>query len=390
MSELERVIAASPDSTGASALLVVSLVSDGRLDEAEKAARAFRERASDNPLPPYLLAAVALARKDLTGGRQYLEEALKLDPNFAPAALSLAALDIQAGRKADAKRRYEEVISRTPNSVPAMLGLAQLALEERDTKAAQSWLDKAAEADPKDLRARIAKIDLLLAAGEKEPALSAARELESQAPNNPVALQVLARTQFATGDQENAIGTYRRLVTLAPDSAAAHYQLGQALRQSGKLEEAANEFDAATAIAPNMLDAWRARADIKRRAEGIAAARALAASLSDRIGPAEAHALEGDLLFAEGKFAEAAELYRSPIQGTAKRARGSQSFHRAVEGRAKLASSGCPHRVARQPSRRQGSSLRALDAIHPDRDNSMRLARKPSNSCRLRRTSRPT
>ena len=144
VSELERVVAASPDSTGASALLVVSLVSDGRLDEADKAAHAFRERASDNPLPPYLLAAVALARKDLTGGRQYLEEALKVDPNFVPAALSLAALDIQAGRKADAKRRYEEVISHAPKSVPAMLGLAQLALEEDDTTSCRSWLDKAA------------------------------------------------------------------------------------------------------------------------------------------------------------------------------------------------------------------------------------------------------
>ena len=218
VSELERVIAESPDSTGASALLVVSLASDGRLDEAEKAARAFRERASNNPLPPYLLAAVAFARKDLTGGRQYLEEALKVDPNFAPAALGLAALDAQAGHKADAKRRYEEVISRTPNSVPAMLGLAQLALEERDTKAAQSWLDKAAAADPKDLRPRIAKVDLLLATGQTEPALSAARELESQAPNSPIALQVLARTQLAAGEQADAIGTYRRLVTLAPDS----------------------------------------------------------------------------------------------------------------------------------------------------------------------------
>ena len=294
-SELERVIAESPNSAGASALLVVSLASDGQLDEAEKAARAFRERASDKPLPLYLLAAVAVAQKDLTGARQYLEEALKLDSNFAPAALSLAALDLQAGRKADAKRHYEAVISRTPNSVQAMLGLAQLALDERDTKAALSWLDKAAAADPKDLRARVAKVELLLAAGQTEPALSAAHELESQAANSPLALQVLARTQLAAGQQADAIATNRRLVALAPDSAGAHYELGQALRQSGKLEDAANEFDAATAIAPSMVDAWRARAEIKRRADGIAAARALAASLSDRIGPAEAHGLEGDL-----------------------------------------------------------------------------------------------
>ena len=310
-SELERIVAASPDSAGGSALLVVSLLSNQQLDEADKAARAFRDRAANNPLPRYLQAAVALARKDVDGGRQYFEDALKVDPNFAPAALGLAALDIEAGRQADAKRRYEEVITGNPNSVPALLGLAQLAIKERNNAAALSWLDKAADADPKDLRARIAKVDFLMATGQGEQAVSAARDLERSAPNNPVALQVLGRAQSAAGDKESAIEAYRRLVALAPDSAEAHYQLGEALRQSGKLDEAAHEFDAATAITPTMLDAWRARADIKRKVEGIAAARALAASLSDRIGLAEAQALEGDLLFAEGKFAEAAEMYRS-------------------------------------------------------------------------------
>ena len=60
-----------------------------------------------------------------------------------------------------------------------------------------------------------------------------------------------------------------------------------------------------------MLDAWRARVDIKRRVEGVAAARSLAGSLEDRIGSAEVHALEGDLSFAEKQYAEAAKSYRA-------------------------------------------------------------------------------
>ena len=104
----------------------------GDLTRLRRSLARFARRAANDPLAPYLLGGVALARRDLTGGRQYLEETLKLDPNFAPASLSLAALDTLAGRKADAKRRYEDVISRAPKSLPAMLGLAQLALEERD------------------------------------------------------------------------------------------------------------------------------------------------------------------------------------------------------------------------------------------------------------------
>ena len=179
VNELEGIISASPESAEASALLVVSLTSEGRLDEAEKAANAFRERAPDKPLPLYLLGSVALSRNDPTTARQHFEEALKVDPNFFQAALSLAALDIQQGHRADAKQRYQSLLSRTPNNVQAMLALAQLALDEHDNNAAQNWLDKAVAADPKDPRPRAAKVGLLLVTGQTGPALLAAREFET-------------------------------------------------------------------------------------------------------------------------------------------------------------------------------------------------------------------
>ena len=135
--------------------------------------------------------------------------------------------------------------------------------------------------------------------------------MKPASPNSPVALKVLAQAQFADGQQDAAIETYRHLVAVAPDSAESHYLLGQALRQSGKQEEAATEFDAATGIAPTMIDAWRARLDIKRKAEGIAAARALAESLNDRIGSVAVRTLEAELLIAEKQYGQAAELYRA-------------------------------------------------------------------------------
>ena len=309
--ELESIIAASPDSAEASALLVVSLVSQGRLDEAEKAANAFRQRAADKPLPLYLLASVAASRNDMTTARQHFEEALKVDPDFFQASLSLAALDRQQGHAVEAKQRYQDLLSRSPNNVLAMLGLAQLAIDAHDNNAALNLLDKAAAADAKDPRPRVAKVELLLTTGQTEPALLAAREFQTSAPNSPVALKVLAGAQLAAGRQDDAIETYRSLVALAADAADSHYLLGQALRQSGKQEEAAAEFDAATGIAPTMIDAWRARLDIKRKAEGIAAARALAQSLNDRIGSVAVRTLEAELLIAEKQYGDAAELYRA-------------------------------------------------------------------------------
>ena len=116
----------------------------------------------------------------LTAARQHFEEALKVDPNFFQAALSLAALDRQQGHTAEAKQRYQDLLSRTPNNVLAMLGLAQLALDEHDNNAALSWLDKAAAADAKDPRPRVAKVELLLTTGQTEAALVAAREFRNQ------------------------------------------------------------------------------------------------------------------------------------------------------------------------------------------------------------------
>lgn len=317
ITELERVIADTPDATAANSLLVLTLVRDGRLDDAEKAARALREKAADKPVSHFLLASIALRRNDTAAGRAALEEALRVDADFLPAALTLALLDRQTGRSDEARQRYEKVLSRKPQNLQAMLGLAQLSVDKRDIDDALTWLNKAAAANPKAVRPLAVKVDLLLAQGRAPAALAAARAMETRAPNNPSTLDALARSQLAEGNQASAIRTYRRLVSVTPDSSVAHYRLGQVLREAGKLDEAAEAFDAATAISPRMQTAWRGRADIVRRKEGIDAARKLAVGLADRIGALDATRLEADLLFDEKQFVEATQLYRKVFDGQA-------------------------------------------------------------------------
>jgi putative PEP-CTERM system TPR-repeat lipoprotein len=187
--------------------------------------------------------------------------------------------------------------------------LAQLALDDDQTDAALEWLDKAAAADPTATRPVAVKVNVLLAHGRAQAAQVAVRELQSRAPNQPGTLEALARVREAMGDQASAIDAYRRLVSATPGSADAHRRLGQALLQFGNLQDAAASFQAATELAPDMVHAWRGRVEIKRRTEGVAAARQLASSLADRIDPIVASVIEADVLFVEGHHAEAADLY---------------------------------------------------------------------------------
>ena len=115
----------------------MSLVSDGRT----RRSRQGGARLSQNGPPTIRCRFICWQplpspAKTVQRGRQDLEEALKLDPNFSPAALSLAVLDLKAGRKAEAKQRYEEVTSRTPKSVPGHAWFGAACLEERDIKTA--------------------------------------------------------------------------------------------------------------------------------------------------------------------------------------------------------------------------------------------------------------
>jgi len=60
------------------------------------------------------------------------------------------------------------------------------------------------------------------------------------------------RRLLSAGDVDGAIAQFRSAVSSSPDYGQAHYQLGLALRQKGASEESSNEFRRAAELDPQL------------------------------------------------------------------------------------------------------------------------------------------
>jgi len=61
------------------------------------------------------------------------------------------------------------------------------------------------------------------------------------------------RRLLNAGDIDGAISQFQTAIQAVPNYAMAHYQLGLALRQKGKKEEAGKEFGKAAALDPHLV-----------------------------------------------------------------------------------------------------------------------------------------
>lgn len=121
--------------------------SAGRLDEAARLYGDVLEHDPDNKFAHYNLGLIEQIRG---GGRAEAEyrEALRIDPNFAPALFNLAIIRAQAGSVQEAIDLYRRVIGVDPKHADAHLNLGFLLREIGQNAEGDAELAKATELDP--------------------------------------------------------------------------------------------------------------------------------------------------------------------------------------------------------------------------------------------------
>jgi TolB-like protein/Flp pilus assembly protein TadD len=162
-----------------------------------------------------------------------LNEALAIDPGFAPAWSELGALYWwQANR------------------------FVQYSLEQAVHKARRA-IGRALEIDPRYGRAHqllgilAMRYDYDFATASWN--LRRAREFN---PGDSSILETLARLNEALGRLDEAISLMHQSVALDPVSSNAHYVLGRMLYRAKRLEEAADSFQTALSLNPEQWGAW--------------------------------------------------------------------------------------------------------------------------------------
>lgn len=266
MGELEAAVNLGQNVLQADTLLVLTAIQNGDYGRARDVAKKLAGRMPESALPLDLLASVALAKGDAAQAATYWWRALKIQPDYAPAALRLAQLAEDENNTSDAVSILREYLEDNPDSIQVMLALAEIARKVGDNAKRLHWLERARKEGGNMPEPLLTLSGYYLDNGNAMQALTMAREAAEQAPDDMRVLHGLGAAQLAAGNTANAINTYGELVDLQPEDAAVRHAYANALYVGGQQQAAIREWRQVLRLDSGFLPALGARAEIALKA----------------------------------------------------------------------------------------------------------------------------
>jgi len=310
LSDLAMATTLDPKSSRATMALVQTELGLKHFDKALAAADALAKQEPKNPQVYNLKGAVNMVKGDVPAARAALEQALTLDPTFAPAVKNMARLDLVEKKPEVAKGRYEKVLEKDKNNVDAMNSLGQLAMLQNRQDEATSWFEKASNASPNAVAPAVTLGMQYLRTNQAPKALKLARQFQTANQTNPELLDLLGQAQVANKDLNGALETYSKLANVLPKSAMPQMRLAAVHMTMKNNAAAADDIKRAVELQPELVPARMAQIELAMRNgrpdEALAVARQMQ-KMNDKspVG----FATEGDVLLAQHKAAQAVPAY---------------------------------------------------------------------------------
>lgn len=310
MAELESAVVLDPGQYMADMVLLQTLLTKKEYDKALLTIAGLEKKQPNNPVTFNLKGAAYIGKNDFASARKSFERALMLQPTYVAAAINLAQLDLRDKNPQAARSRLDAVLAKDKTNLEAMVALANLAASQGKEGEHVNWLEKAAKGNPTALQPRTALARYYVQKKEPKKALALAREAQTANPASPDALDLLGSIQLAADENENALTTYRKLATLAPRSPLAHLKLASVQVKLKDTAAAKASLKKALELKPDYLEAATAFALLEvqagRHAEALKFAQQIQRQAPQSPG---GFALEGGILMAQTKYAEAARAY---------------------------------------------------------------------------------
>lgn len=316
LAPLEAAYKRDPSQTRAGAALAVLYMRAQQPRRAAELAASLIKREPGSAEFHNLLGTARGQLGDSARARASFEQALKLDPAFAPAELNLARLAIAQGALDAAAAHLGRVLARDDKHVEALVEMGLLAERRGQIAEATRWLQKAADhSAPGDVKPDLMLMAHHLRGDRVAAAQETVKKLNLKAPDNLSVLMANAKVALAAQDRAGARLYLTRasrgaefdsdaqvqvayMQLQAQDAKGAQYSLSKAL-------QAAPEHLAAQAL---MVEAELALGEPVRAEES---ARSLAARYPKR---AVGHLLVGDVAIARGQWQAAIDAYRRAQQ----------------------------------------------------------------------------
>ncbi len=282
--------------------------------KALKLATTLVQTKPDNPVGYNLQGAAYLGKHDLANARKSFEKALSVRKDDESAQMNLAQLDLQQKDFASARNQYQKILATDAKNVLAMLGMAKLEAMNKNEKESFAWLERAKVANPASPAPRLLLGSHYLRAKNYDKALAELTEAQRSHPNNPNVLDLLGQAQAASGQGASAVSTYQKLVSVRPESAGAYQRLAAAQTSIADYSGAMASLKKALELKPDYVEALDSLARLEVRAGRHAEAFKRAQQIQ-HLAPKSptGYALEGDVLFDQKRFSQAAAVYEKAL-----------------------------------------------------------------------------
>jgi tetratricopeptide (TPR) repeat protein len=178
---------------------------------------AAQELNADRPEAHLNLALLFVRHKQYGRATSELDNALSLDPAFAPAAVNLADLDRELGREDEGERILIEALRRSPGDASLEHALGLLLVRERREPEALPHLAAAAQLDPANARFAYVYAVALNGAGQTDKAIEVLEDDVRRHPYDRDSLTALAQFYINIGNQRRALAFANRLAQVDPD-----------------------------------------------------------------------------------------------------------------------------------------------------------------------------
>ncbi|MEO6994572.1 MAG: tetratricopeptide repeat protein, partial [Lacunisphaera sp.] len=194
-----------------------------------------------------------------------LAETVKLAPNYSPAWLWLANLELKTGQLDLAEHDFKRRLDLVPKDAHAILGLARVAQQRGQNEAARKLVEQLVQEAPQLSTGHNLYAEILSAAGDTDGARKQrwlGRETERfREPDDPwldglnawcydfTRLCVLAVIEGQTGRGDKGQSLIERAMELEPGNPIGYELLGKFYRKAGKIEKARETFEQGLRVA---------------------------------------------------------------------------------------------------------------------------------------------
>ena len=277
---------------------------------------------------PYYLAQVYRLESNLPEATGLLARVLQLSPDYVPALVWLAAVDVDLGRLDAAEPLLNRALTLQPESTAAMYWLGRTALARRDYRTAADRLEQGLARDKgrSKFQYQLAMAYRGLGDTARAEALvrdSGVREIEPDDPlmqrvddllNSATAYENRGNKALGAGKLADAAAAFRKAIELAPHDPSPRHQLGTVLFLNGDTDGAVAQFTDALRDAPTFAQAHYSLALVlDSRGQTAAVIRELTAAITDDPGNVAARLARADVWRKQNRWQESLADYRQAL-----------------------------------------------------------------------------